>query len=731
MSFDQALRLTSILLASASFIGLALGASLPEWLVLLTGSALILVLLRTLRLRLIDRLATQITLSTTTWNILLVIGFLGFWVDMLWISGELLPAGVHFLLILMVIKLFNLQLRRDYLHLYAISLMAILASAALTTDLWYLPIFLAYLLTGVWTLLLFQLTKKAEESTAPGMATALQHDLPESQSRVTPQIFWLANSLALAAFALTLVIFFTIPRVGAGFYQKGYGENLRTSGFSDTVNLGAIGPIKRDPSVVMRVELPNRSAHEVTGRFYIRGVGFDRYDGRTWTNRLGHRRALTEIAPRTFTLRHGQSPAPAHLGPALRQNILLESLDTPVLFAAPYAETVTGQFLTVQSDSTGALYLPFPSSSRIEYSVISRANPVLPADLQPQSVSYPESFVRHFLQAPVQSERVAALAREIARTKRSSYDKAVAIETFLSQNFRYSLDVPLTDQAHPLEEFLFTRKTGYCEHYATAMVIMLRTIGIPARLVTGFLATEWNEYGNYYLVRQQDAHAWVEVHLPHSGWVMMDPTPNISENTGGAAFRWQALGRMMDNLRLRWSRFFVQYSAADQLAVVRELKAGSASVRNRAWDSLNTLLSPLATTLGKISQFIAEGNLRLLGEFLGLTLLGVGVLIWLALKRPWRGRLQSTRAAREEQPIVYLYKRMLLHLAGRGIAKPTATPPLEFSRLVHAQWNDASPAVAIITELYCRARFGDTTLTQVELLLAQDNLRRLMILNRL
>jgi len=231
MSFDQALRLTSILLASASFIGLALGASLPEWLTLLTGLALILILLRTLGFKSIDRAALYVPLSTTTWNILVVIGFLGFWVDMLWISGDLLPAGVHFLLILMVIKLFNLQLRRDYLHLYAISLMAILASASLTTDLWYLPIFLIYLLAGVWTLLLFQLTKKSEESLGAATATSPSYEPPDSHSRVTPQLFWLANGLALAAFGLTLVIFFTIPRVSAGFYQKGYGENIRTSGF--------------------------------------------------------------------------------------------------------------------------------------------------------------------------------------------------------------------------------------------------------------------------------------------------------------------------------------------------------------------------------------------------------------------------------------------------------------------------------------------------------------------
>jgi protein-glutamine gamma-glutamyltransferase len=300
MSFEQALRLTTILLASVSFVGLTLSASLPGWLMGVAATALISMLLRTLRVPSIDRRATIPSVSATTWNILVVIGFVGFWVDLLWISGELLPAGIHFLLILMVVKLLNLQARRDYLHLYAISLVAILASGSLTTDLWYLPIFLIYVVAGVWTLLLFQLTKHTDPA---DQALALRHGPRPSESprRVTPQLFWLANGLAVAAFGLTILIFFTIPRVSAGIYQKGFGENLRTSGFSDTVNLGAMGPIKRDPSIVMRVELPDRTQHDA-GRLYMRGVAFDRYDGKSWTNRLTYRRPLSEDLAGTFVL---------------------------------------------------------------------------------------------------------------------------------------------------------------------------------------------------------------------------------------------------------------------------------------------------------------------------------------------------------------------------------------------------------------------------------------------
>src|SRR5574337_1224585 len=409
MPFDQALRVASIWLASTSFIGLTLGAGLPEWLAALTGGALIVALVRTRECKVVERLAAFSLSSTAGWNLLVIGGFLGFWVDVLWVSGELLPAGIHFLMILMIIKLFNLKYRRDHLQLYAISLVAILASGSLTTDLWYLPIFLLYLLAAVWTLLLFQLTKHRDDIRMPTISATMRAQPPASASQVTPQLFWLANGLALATFGLTLAIFFTIPRVSAGFYQKGFGENMRTSGFSETVNLGEIGPIKRDPSVVMRVELSDSSRHEA-GRLYLRGVAFDQYDGKAWTNRLSHRRTLSEDGPGTFVLRRSRSPAAARLGEAIRQNILLEPLDTSVLFAAPHIERVSGTFPSVQSDLTGSVYLPFPSSSRIEYSVISRSNPVLPMDLTSESSLYPESFARHFLQIPARSERIAALA---------------------------------------------------------------------------------------------------------------------------------------------------------------------------------------------------------------------------------------------------------------------------------------------------------------------------------
>lgn len=725
MPLSQALHLTSMLLASASFIGLTLGAGLPEWLAALTGATLIGVLLRNMGIKSVEQFTTQMPVSAIGWNLIVLGGFLGFWIDLLWVSGELLPAGLHFLMVLMVIKLFNLRLRRDYLHLYAISLVAILAAGSLTTDLWFVPIFSVYLLAGVWTLLLFQLTKHSEVGGDVGPTLSIRQEGHDGSDRVSPRLFWMANGLAFGAFLITVTIFFTIPRVSAGIYQKGFGENLRTSGFSDTVNLGAIGSIKRDPSVVMRVELSGSPLHHARP-LYIRGVSFDRYDGKVWTNQLSYRRSLIEESPGTFAFRGRRVVSRSEIGEAMQQKILLEPLDTPVLFAAPFIERVSGTFPSLFFDATGAVYLPFPSSSRIEYTVVSRSNTLVPADLGQEPGPYPEWVVRQYLQLPFQSERINILAREVTQRQHNPYEKATAIQTHLSHNYRYSLDAPLAAQDQPLEEFLFSRKTGYCEHYATAMVIMLRTVGIPARLVTGFLATEWNDYGNYFVVRQQDAHAWVEVYLPHSGWIGMDPTPT-EDNPGAGGPVWEVLAPLVDNIKLQWNRLFVQYSAADQLAVVRELKAEGLSVRNKALDSMTAIFGAfLAVLSGIVTHDMSQIRIGFLGKLLGFAVMSVGVLLWLGRRRPWGAWSLWKKDHSSELVIVQLYRRMRAYLNGQGLATSMAITPLELVEMTQSRWKEAHSAVASITELYCRTRFGHISLTQDDLNRAEGYLRRLL-----
>jgi len=145
----------------------------------------------------------------------------------------------------------------------------------------------------------------------------------------------------------------------------------------------------------------------------------------------------------------------------------------------------------------------------------------------------------------------------------SDLRKANAIERYLKKNYRYSLDVkPPDDNINPVLYFLFESKAGYCEHYATAMTMMLRSAGIPSRVVTGFSGGELNEYGGYIIVRQSDAHSWVEAVI-EGRWMRFDPTPPVLIE------RPSALILYIDMLRMKWERYVVAFSLSDQKEIVK------------------------------------------------------------------------------------------------------------------------------------------------------------------
>jgi transglutaminase-like putative cysteine protease len=725
MPFDQALAFSSVLLATTAFSGLVLAESVPLWLALPTAIILVISLLQAAQIAFIRRAMAQVAISPALWNGLLIGAFVVLLVDLIMVSRDILQAGIHFLVVLLSIKLLTLQQRRDYRHVYAISLMAILASAALTTDAWFIPVFLLYLLAAVWTLLLYHLTQEDGEppSVVPYASPAACHTT--FPSRITHRFFWLTNGTAVLTIALTLTIFFLIPRIGAGMLQKTSGEALRTTGFSDRVDLGTIGSVKQDPQVVMRVELPDQSPAEID-RFYLRGLAYDQYNGLSWSHSGTRRRSLSNEADGTFLARPASSRRSDSLLGTIRQDILLETLDTTVLFAAPFAESVIGEFLTLQADSMGGLHLSFPPSSRIRYSVTSQS-PRLIADEQTASIlAYPDSIRSHYLQVPVGSEQVADLAHRVSQQAVTPFGKMKAIQQHLLATYRYSLDINTETLSHPLEEFLFARKTGYCEHYATAMVVMLRTIGIPARLVTGFLATEWNEYGGYFTVRQRDAHAWVEVYFPHSGWITMDPTPAI--NTTVASTRWESVRRLGESLRLQWDRLFVRYSAKDQLAVMHGVREGGDALRERVirWGSL--LSAPIFQAFGRLMNVVRTFQPGMLGVATGVIVVGLALLLLILRDRIGLWATTHLPTSHPQLAIAQLYTRMVRTVERQGVSKPPFATASEFVRLVQQDWKEAGPIVANITALYHQGRFSRTPLTPGELAHAAEQVGKLQSL---
>ena len=713
MKPHQALQLSSTVLAASGFTALALTGELPLAL-LVTGAAALLASLTPIAPWKDPEGSASagalLRLSRPVWNALLLTAFAWFLVDWLWISMDLLPAGIHFLILLMISKLVRLQERKDFLHLYAISLLELLSAAALTTELWYAAVFVVFLLATIWTLLLYHLRNEAEDLAAALPASEIAADPVHRPGPLTSRFFWTTNRIAVGAFCLTLAIFFLTPRIGAGFFNKHRGEQIRTTGFSEQVDLGTMGAIKLDQTVVMRVEFPERSEPpSAAERVYFRGAAFDVYNGRSWSKSSASRRLVGRTADGLFKIAPDQTPHEGQVG--LRQDILFEALDTTTLFGASFIQSIKGAFDFLRADELDALSLPYIPMTRFQYSAWSFPDQVRDEERTAQTVSYPQEIADRYLQLPDLSPRVDVLARQVTAQARTPYERIVAVEGHLRSAYQYSLDVGTAAPVNPVEEFLFARKTGYCEHYATAMVMMLRTLDIPARLVTGFLPGEWNGFGRYYTIRQRDAHAWVEVYFPRSGWVTFDPTPSVPAAASNQL--WAGAGRVIDSLRLKWDRFIIQYSLRDQIKVAQGIREQSDKVRGQALGLVSTFHRWTASQQSWL-RHLTRSPEKLLPAALAGSLFLLLIATWV-----WRQHRRNSRHSEfptvRQATAVRLYSRMLQLLATRGIAKAPGTTAIEFAGLVTRDWADAGLYVAPLTDLYCRVRFGQAPLSPEEL----------------
>ena len=172
-----------------------------------------------------------------------------------------------------------------------------------------------------------------------------------------------------------------------------------------------------------------------------------------------------------------------------------------------------------------------------------------------------------YLELPPLDRRIAKLAEEITAQAPSNYDKAVALEQYLSTHFGYTLQLPRTLPQDPLANFLFVRKTGHCEYFASSMAVMLRSLRIPSRMVTGFHGGEFNDLTGQYVVRASDAHSWVEAYFPGSGWISFDPTPAGSLPTRGG---WSRMRLYADAAASFWREWIINYDVSHQRALGKD-----------------------------------------------------------------------------------------------------------------------------------------------------------------
>jgi hypothetical protein len=275
----------------------------------------------------------------------------------------------------------------------------------------------------------------------------------------------------------------------------------------------------------------------------------------------------------------------------------------------------------------------------------------------------------------------------------------------------------------PLSDFLFNVRAGHCEYYATAMAVMLRTLRVPARVVNGFQPGEYNAAADAYVVRQADAHSWVEVYFPESdAWVTFDPTPSDGRPAGTSGQGLVgALRRYADALELFWIQHVVAYDRQGQRALARTISSQITSYSRAASDSADGLGALFAAWFGGKGGGLSGALGYVASPYAlapaSLLLAGVG-LLWLR-RRGFAGRGSKRESGQAARAVVEFYERMTAVLSSRGLLRRADQTPLEFAEAV------GTPEVLAVTRAYNRVRYGAHDLTRAEAEEVERHLRRM------
>ena len=633
-------------------------------------------------------------------------------------TGDYLGAGGGFLALVTVARACTRRAARDWQQLYLLSFLMLVAGSVLNADLTYAVCFLAFVISATWTLILFHLRREMEDNfllkhADQGASERVEIQRILASKRIVDRRFFLGTGLvSLGVFVLAGAMFLTIPRIGVGFFFRGQG-GLNMVGFSDGVKLGGHGRLKFDSTVVMRVEV---SDPRLRGRrapsVYWRGSSFDLYQRGQWSRSKRAPATMLRYERLTKTLERRYLPwlARGHADDELellrdasvRQSIYLEPIGADVLFLAssPIGVEIDVPFRGRRATDARNDELRLRHEGPLHYQAWSQLDPPAPEDLAAAPVTLLRDYEVYLQLPPEITERTRALAAELTEGATSNYERANRIRDWLVGNLDYTLDLEEPGEREPIDFFLFTRKRGHCEYFASAFAVLARAAGVPTRNVNGFLGGEWNEYDGYIMVRAGDAHSWNEVYFPGQGWVTYDATPPGEADRmgrGGSGMR-AKLRRWFDSLRFQWNKWVIDYDLYQQLELFRSIgrrfSGGARSMKSMATAVKRWLLDHalLLSAIGALAV--------------------IGVVVWRRRRRRrWPG--PATARARARTELATLYDRAAKRLARRGHRRDPATTPRELARDLVRRGIDGAAELAELTELYYAAEWGGAATDQM------------------
>lgn len=698
---------------------------------------------------------------------------------------DLIFAGAHLLVFLTWIVLFLKKTNQQYWWLWGLAVLQISIGASQSTDGIYGVFLCLYLFLALWTLSVFSLfqgqqqfdraqqvaeSMDGSESQSPPHSRASANALDQGNgfgkqpsqaigsvqrdpnaSWINLRFVWGVLGTALVALFVAVLFFFFIPRHPAIWRRNQTFVDRpiqSTVGFSRNLSLGDIGQILESTKKVMEVQLTDPQTGETLDiEEYARNMGYEEPLFRGMTT-IEYRQGQW----RTWRAILGGAGADVFLptGSAARnryveQQIHLEPVDSELLFAMPPA-----RFGRMEGSADAIVVERFndvlkrPDRNRdkaaADYRILSPRLPEKPGAIalrKPQA-DFIRSFLPEYLKVPPELGGLRRLAVDVAGADKdprpSDMEMARRMEDYLkvSGGFNYTLRANVDDPTiDPLEDFLFNRKQGHCEYFASALVLMLRSAGIPSRLVSGFKGGTYHPTTGKFVIEERHAHAWVEAFIDDS-WVILDPTPAArAESVASVAEEKGSFMNLAVLFRDFWNRFVINLNVGEQRRLLEPLK-----------QLLNNTLAWLRNGRANLTNFFQGPNSLLRSPerwiswqggvvtFVLLTL--ISGLVWLS-RAMWRlfDRLRSQYFDPEGLArTVAFYERFRRICSANGWTRRSSQTPKEFAFEVRRNLrktfpqNDGRDFPLALTEAYYEVRYGGKELGKLVLDQLEQDLTR-------
>lgn len=602
--------------------------------------------------------------------------------DYFYISRDFLVATIHLLFFLATVKILIARTDRDFLYLRLIAFLELLAASVLSSNANFFLFLAAFLVFGAANLAAGEIRNSAARAASIVRA---------GRGRFGLRLVGLTLFTVSGILALTAALFLFLPRTARAARERLIAQKHHLPGFSSEVALGQIGELKLRSHTVMHIRILNRLQPP---ELKWRGAALTDFDGKRWFN--------SALAGQILRVENGVlrlAGVEEQLRPGRRiayEVVMHESAGGALFFAgSPELIQISAPVLIrTPSQSYRVGFSPPDRLRYIAYSLLEVAG-----DPRFDGKPLDASIRLANLQLPKLDPRIAELARAWTAGLPSDLERARRIESYLRTRYAYTSELPQQEADDPIADFLLIRRKGHCEYFASAMAVMLRTIGIPARVVTGFQSGIFNPISGWRLIRASDAHSWVEAWLAGQGWTTFDPTPpNAAPPALSVIDRWRLY---VDAVEVFWQDWVLSYDLERQMTLATRMGQSTRNLHSTWFERPAAWLSSWARGFLHAARDQAE--------WVALAVSGL-MLLWVLIPWLWRRWLSAERMRRVQRgeasasDATLLYLRMLASMRRHGLEKPAWLTPSEFARLVPNK--EAAALVSEFTAVYHGLRFG-------------------------